>query len=424
MPFEHRPGRLANALPIWLLLLSVSILINYIDRGNLAVAAPLLKDELRLSNTQLGVLITAFFWTYTAVLAVSGWICDRVNVNWVLAAGFALWSLATAATGFVHSFALLLGCRMLLGLGESVAFPSYGKMIALNASQEHRGIANAMIISGMSLGPAIGTYACGVTMARYGWRPVFIIIGLASLIWLLPWIKFMPKITTAHASHVPGASTLRVLRERNFWAAGLGHFCNAYPFYFLIVWLPLYLVHERHLNMQQMARQAALFYIVFAAISPIVGSTADCFVRRGADVTFVRKSCMAIGFSILVVGILMCNAADLRLSFAGLTMMGVGSGFIGPNVYVFAQTLAGPAMAGKWTGLQNCVGNIAGVVVGPLTGWIVDRTGHFSSAFLVCAGIAVLGGISWVLLVGRLEQTVWQKEPLLTPLSTASTADT
>jgi len=105
-------------------------------------------------------------------------------------------------------------------------------------------------------------------------------------------------------------------------------------------------------------------------------------------------------------------------------MMGIGFGFIGPNIYVFAQTLAGPAMAGKWTGLQNCVGNIAGVVVGPLTGWIVDRTGHFSSAFLVCAGIAVLGGISWVLLVGRLEQTVWQKEPQLTPLASASTAHT
>src|SRR5215469_11631491 len=142
---ESRSGsKLASALPIWLLLLAVSILINYIDRGNLAVAGPLLKDELHLTNTQLGILITGFFWTYTIVLAVSGWICDSLNVNWVLATGFALWSVATAATGIVHGFALLLACRMLLGLGESVAFPSYSKMIALNAPQEHRGIANAM----------------------------------------------------------------------------------------------------------------------------------------------------------------------------------------------------------------------------------------------------------------------------------------
>jgi sugar phosphate permease len=107
--------RSRSALPLLLSLLSLSILINYVDRGNLAVAAPLLKDELRLSATQIGVLITAFFWTYTAVMAISGWIVDRFDVNWVLAAGFVAWSLATMATGFVYGFGLLLVARMLLG---------------------------------------------------------------------------------------------------------------------------------------------------------------------------------------------------------------------------------------------------------------------------------------------------------------------
>jgi MFS family permease len=417
MQYESRQG---SALPFWLGLLTISILINYIDRGNLAVAAPLLKDELRLTNTQIGVLITAFFWTYTAVLAVSGWIVDRVNVNWVLAAGFALWSVATAATGLVHGFALLLACRMLLGLGESVAFPSYSKMIALNVPQEHRGIANAMIISGMSLGPAVGTYACGISMGRYGWRPVFLVIGLASLIWLLPWMRYMPKNTAARRL-TAGESALRVLRERNFWATAVGHFCCTYPFYFLIVWLPLYLVRERHFTMQQMAKEAALFYIVYAVVSPIVGWTADVFVREGADTSAVRKTCMAVGHTFVAAGVLACGAADSRISFAGLVVMGVGSGFVGPNIYVFAQTLAGPSMAGKWAGLQTCVGNLAGVVVGPLTGWIVDRTGHFGSAFSVCAGMEVFGGICWVLLVGRLEQTNWLSEPELRPVASEAT---
>jgi len=127
---ERPDGHPRWAIPIWLWLLGISILINYVDRGNLAVAGPLLKDELRISNTEIGVLITAFFWTYTAVLAISGWIVDRFDVNWALLAGFVLWSLATAATGLVHGFVLLLICRMLLGSGESVAFPSYGKIIA------------------------------------------------------------------------------------------------------------------------------------------------------------------------------------------------------------------------------------------------------------------------------------------------------
>lgn len=418
MQSELQTGK---ALPLWLVLLTVSILINYIDRGNLAVAAPLLKGELHVTNTQLGVLVTAFFWTYTAVLAVSGWIVDSFNVNWVLAAGFAVWSLATAATGLVQGFALLLVCRMLLGLGESVAFPSYSKMIALNVPQQHRGIANAMIISGMSLGPAIGTYACGISMAHYGWRPIFIVIGLASLIWLPPWMFFMPKRTTARAGRASGESTLRVLRERNFWATAVGQFCCNYPFYFLIVWLPLYLVHERHFTMQKMAEEASLYYIVYAALAPLVGWASDVFIRHGADVTFVRKAGMGLGHVLVAGGVLGCSAGDARISFAGLMLMAVGSAFVGPNIYVFAQTLAGPSMAGKWAGLQTCVGNVAGVVVGPLTGWIADRSGHFDTAFSVCAAVEIFGGICWVLLVGQLKETEWLRGQELRPAVSEAT---
>ena len=115
------------ALP--LLLLVLSVLINYIDRGNLSIAAPLLKDELGISASQLGILFSAFFWTYTVMLFVCGWFIDRFDVNRVLALGFLLWSLATAATGIVHGFAMLLAMRLLLGIGESVAFPCYCKIL-------------------------------------------------------------------------------------------------------------------------------------------------------------------------------------------------------------------------------------------------------------------------------------------------------
>src|SRR5689334_6307488 len=137
-----RDSKARSNKPVWLGLLAISVLINYVDRGNLAVAAPLLKQELHLSATQLGVLITAFFWSYTVVLAISGWIVDRLNVNWVLASGFAVWSVATAVTGYVHGFAMLLWLRVLLGAGESVAFPSCSKIIALNVESRYRGVAN------------------------------------------------------------------------------------------------------------------------------------------------------------------------------------------------------------------------------------------------------------------------------------------
>jgi MFS transporter, ACS family, D-galactonate transporter len=129
------------ALP--LLLLVLSVLINYIDRGNLSIAAPLLKEELGISASQLGILLSAFFWTYTAWLFVCGFFIDCFDVNRVLALGFLLWSLATAATGLVHGFAMLLVMRLMLGLGESVAFPCYSKILACHLPEHRRGFANA-----------------------------------------------------------------------------------------------------------------------------------------------------------------------------------------------------------------------------------------------------------------------------------------
>jgi ACS family D-galactonate transporter-like MFS transporter len=341
---------------------------------------------------------------------MSGWIIDRVDVNWVLAAGFVLWSVATTATGLVHGFAMLIVVRMVLGAAESVAFPSYGKIIALHVPQQHRGIANAVIMSGMSVGPVVGTFVCGISMARYGWRPVFIVIGLISLLWVAPWLRWMPKNTIAGQHLTATVSAVAILRQRSFWGATVGHFCIAYPWYFMLLWLPLYLVRERHDSMQEMAFHAALFFVVYALAAPVTGWMADALIRAGGSVTMVRKSFMAIGHALVVLGLLAGAASAARLSFICMMVIGCGLGFAGPNVFAFAQTLAGPAAAGKWTGIQNCLANIAGVVVGPLTGFVVDRTGHFRWAFAICAGITVVGGFSWTQLVGPLEQTNWQAE--------------
>jgi MFS transporter, ACS family, D-galactonate transporter len=409
-----------------LLLLALSVFINYVDRGNLSVAAPLLKRELHLSAYHLGLLLGAFFWTYMTLMVVSGWLVDRFDVNWVLAGGFAIWSLATGLTGAVHGFATLMACRLLLGAGESVAFPAYGKILARHIAQGHRASANAAIICGMSLGPALGTLFCGGLMAVYGWRPVFIALGFAGLLWLVPWIGWMPKAAGTVERFVCPASVGEILRRRAFWGTALGHFCTNYPFYLMIVWLPFFLVSERHLSMQQMAREGALFYLMYAVASPVLGWIADRLVRAGANPNFVRKLWMGIGHVLIAVGLLGCAAASARTSFVCLMIMGGACGFTGPTIYVFAQTLAGPAVAGRWTGLQNAIGNVAGVVVAPLTGLVVDRTGQFLWAFILAAAITLLGGASWVFLTGPLAQVQWPREitagddPLLSAAAPAS----
>src|SRR6266516_1463827 len=132
----------SRAMSVALSLLVVSVFINYVDRGNLSIAAPLLKEELGISASQLGILLSAFFWTYTALLFVCGFFIDCFDVNRVLALGFLLWSLATAATGLVHGFAMLLVMRLMLGVGESVAFPCYCKILACHLPEHRRGFAN------------------------------------------------------------------------------------------------------------------------------------------------------------------------------------------------------------------------------------------------------------------------------------------
>ncbi len=183
----------SRSLSLVLSLLVVSVFINYVDRGNLSIASPLLKNELGISASQLGILLSSFFWTYTALLFVCGWFVDRFDVNRVLAVGFLVWSLATAATGLVRGFTMLLIMRLILGMGESVAFPCYSKILARHLPEHARGFANGAIIAGMKLGPAAGTLGAGLLMTHYGWRPVFLGIGLLSLMWLPGWIKWMPS---------------------------------------------------------------------------------------------------------------------------------------------------------------------------------------------------------------------------------------
>src|SRR5215831_8328893 len=216
---EYRKSR---SFGVPLLLLALSVFINYIDRGNLSIAAPLLKNELHISASQLGILLSAFFWSYTTMLFVCGWFVDRFDPCRVLALGYLVWTLSTAATGIVHGFAMLLMMRLFLGMGESVAFPCYSKILARHLPEHYRGFANGVICAGMKLGPAGGTLGAGLLMANYGWRPVFLGIGLVSLVWLPAWVKWMPRSETP--AHCIGASprVIDILRKRPFWATAAG----------------------------------------------------------------------------------------------------------------------------------------------------------------------------------------------------------
>lgn len=402
---------ISGPLTVVLGLLGISVFINYIDRGNLSIAAPMLKDELRISASQLGILLSAFFWTYACLQPVSGWLVDRLNVNWVFAGGFFLWSVATAATGIVHTFSVLLVLRLLLGIGESVAYPSYSKIIALNFPEERRGLANAVIAAGLVLGPGFGMLFGGLLMARFGWRPFFIVLGLVSLLWLVPWLMWMPKKRHVFHSGTTGAPSLsEFLWLRSAWGTCIGLFCGNYVNYFLITWLPFYLVRERNFSMDNMAKIGGIAYLLGACAATLAGWLSDRWISSGAPPSRVRKIFVGGGlaFSGIFIGLavvsgpLYCVVALML----GVIFFGVSSS----NLWAITQTLAGPSAAGRWTGFQNCVGNLAGVVAPALTGFVLDRTGQFYWAFIIMTAVALTGTMSWIFLVGPVQQVTWHRK--------------
>jgi MFS family permease len=393
-----------------LALLVLSVAINYIDRGNLSIAAPLLKDELGISASQLGWLLSSFFWTYAGFQIVSGWLVDRFNENWVLAAGFLFWSVATAATGLVHGFALLFALRLFLGMGESVAYPSYSKILAGHYREQQRGLANALIDAGTKCGPALGTLAGGLLMARFGWRPFFIALGLISLLWLAPWLRWAPPpIEPARTRAEEAPSILEILRQRAAWATFAGHFSSNYFWYFLLTWLPFYLVRERNFSMQSMARIGSLAYLVIAASSTAAGWISDRKIAAGATPTRVRKTCVSAGLGFASIVVLVAVVHGRTMSMLFLMLACTSYGVYASSHWAITQTLAGARAAGKWTGLQNFVANLAGVTAPAITGLVVDRTGRFFWAFAVTAAIALAGSAVYIFALGPVEQADWRR---------------
>ena len=397
---------------ILLILLTVSIFINYVDRGNLSIAAPLLTQELSMNKTQLGALLSSFFWTYALVqlFGIAGWLTDRFPVGWVLAIGYFLWSAATAATGWIHGFTAFFIMRLILGAGESVAYPCYSKILASDFPQHHRGLANSIIDAGSKMGPALGTLLGGLLMARLGWRWFFIGLGIGSLVWLIPWIKYMPRDRAAESvARHKGPTLLELLRQRSAWGCFVAHFCGNYYWFFLLTWLPSYLVQERKYSMDGMAVVGSIAYVAIAIATIIAGWWSDRKIAHGRSATFARKMCVCgglIGATVIVpVSIIRNETFSITLLLLACMSFGVYTS----NNWAITQTLSGPLAAGRWTSIQNGVGNLSGIAAPWLTGFVVEETGAFYLAFVVAAVIALIGAFFWGVIVGPVETVKWSR---------------
>lgn len=391
-------------------LLAIALFINYIDRGNLATAASLIKADLHLTTVQLGIMTSAFFWTYTPGQLVAGWVADKLGGYRALGFGFAIWSIATVLTGFAGGFTSLLALRVLLGVGECTAFPSISKLLAENVAPEKLGFANGFIISGVAFGPAFGTLVGGLILASVGWRTMFFLFGAIALLWLVPWFviarRVTPKRKVSASIFAPPPPLPEMLRQRSLWGACLGHFCVNYSLYFVLSWLPLWLVQQRGFSILEMAKLGAAVYCVYGAMVISSGWVSDLLIARGASITAVRKGVTVLSHLGVAIGLAGCALGSPQVVIASLFLCGA---FLGMNsTWPIAQTLAGPRAVAKWVGVQNGIANTAGIIVPIVTGFIVDRTGSFNGAFAIAAAVSLLGAAGWGIILQRIEPVQWE----------------
>lgn len=407
---DASPARAPTRETRIVVLVTLAMMINYIDRGNLALAGPQLQKELGLSATQFGILGSAFYYSYVLGMIPAGWLAERYGAHKVLFAGVAIWSLATLLTGFASGFIVILFLRVLLGVGESASFPCCSKILAQVVPLDRLGFANGMMSAGYLFGPAIGMLAGGLLMAEYGWRPVFYIFGLLSLLWLIPWRGVVIVARPSTAAEKPAEPSFgQILRQRGLWGAALGLLSANYGFYFVIFWLPTYLVDERGISIGDMALMGFGAYALNAASALAMGWLTDRWIGAGRSADVIYKGAMAA----LHVGGIGCMFAMAHMDILGLTLalfiFNILLGIASPGYYAVAQIIAGPQATGRWVGVQNAIGNFAGFIALPLTGFLIDRTGAYTAAFTVAAGVFAAGFVCWIWVLPRIAPAVWSK---------------
>jgi len=397
---------------VWLLF--VASMINYFDRQTLAFAMPLLAKDFQLDAAQQGLLLSAFFWTYTYLQIPIGLCADRWNMRWLYAIAFIVWSLAQGLTGFAGSLAMLIGCRMLLGIGESIYLVGGTKVVSLLFPLSQRGLPTGLFDAGTRTGLVLEGLTIGFMLSVFGWRTTFAVVGFAALIWLVPWFLATPKqmrnpSIDVERPRITWKKFATLLRNRDLLGVLLGFFCFDYYWYFLITWLPSYFVNVRGVTILEAGIRASLPFLVFGLCQPLGGWIADRLVLRGWEPAFARKVIVSVSF---LSGLLIIPAAYTESKDIALLLITGGClvGFSTANQLVLLQGCTPPNEIGLAVGIYNFVGNMAGIVQPLVTGLVIKLSGgSYTMAFVVAGVMLAASTLSYWFIVGPMRE---RREPV------------
>jgi MFS transporter, ACS family, D-galactonate transporter len=400
-------------------LLFTASLINYLDRAAISFALPLISKDFHLTPETKGLLLSCFFWSYALMQVPIGWCADHLNLRWLYAGAFAVWSLAQGLTGLAGSLAALIGFRILLGAGESIYLPGGTKIVSLLFSRKERGLPSGLFDFGTRTGLVLEGVLVPWLLVRYGWRHTFLLLGFVALLWIVPWFRVFPRDLEPVASAVPSASLERsrqfhwnIFLNRNLLGICLGFFCFDYYWYVLVTWLPDYLVTVRHLSIVATGFYASLVFFTFGVAEPIGGWIADSLIRRGWNETRARKGIVTVAFVMGLSLIAAMHASDTHMAI-GLLIVASLVGLATGNLLTILQSCAPLHRIGVWTGAENFAGNLAGIIAPLAVGFLLRRSGSYIPGFELAPIILLLGLIAYWLIVGELR-------PQNVPLDTES----
>lgn len=387
-------------------LLFASGFINYLDRAILSVALPLIAADLHLGPSAKGVLLSAFFWSYALMQLVSGWFSDRLNLRWLYAGAFALWSVSCGLTGFAATLGALLALRVILGIGESIYLPGGMKIVSLLFESKDRGLASGLVNCGTRVGLALGAPLIAWAIDTLTWPKAFVALGFGGLVWLVPWLAVFPSHRPELPASRPAGAGLGgrpAWIDRNLFGLCLGHIAFSYYWYLLVTWLPDYLVESRHLPLKTAGAFAFFPYLVFSISEPLGGWIADRLIRAGWSEARARKTVVTFAFSTSLLLLLGGRAPGdaAAISFiAGASMVGLATG----NLFAMLQRIAPPGEVGFWSGILNFAGNLSGIVAPVATGVLIERTGSYFPGFAVAVAVLLAGLPAYWFIVGDLKR--------------------
>lgn len=414
-----------------MVLLFITVVINYLDRSNLSIAAPALTSELGIDPVHVGLIFSAFGWTYAAMQIPGGWLVDRVPPRILYSVALLLWSLATVMLGFAGSFIALFVLRMAVGALEAPAYPINSRVVTTWFPERERATAIGFYTSGQFVGLAFLTPVLAWLQQAFGWHMVFVTTGLVGVLWAVIWYAVYREprdfkgVNRAELEHIQQGGGLVdlstrtdttqaakqafawrdlriVLSRRKLWGIYLGQFCLNSTLWFFLTWFPTYLVKYRGMDFIKSGLLASLPFLAAFVGVLCSGLFSDWLIRRGASIGLARKLPIITGLliSTSIIGANYLDSTGWVIACLAIAFFGNGLASI---TWSLVSTLAPARLLGLTGGMFNFIGNLAAIITPIVIGFLA--TGEsFAPAITYVAVTALIGALSYVLLVGKVER--------------------